>query len=235
MRPDLPQDISNVGADEGVLHEGLVMGAEEALERLDIARLVSGDKRRHGLHFGVIAVGLGFLGAERVDIGLGEHAGEGEILEALHFTRFACFVITLESLEEIGGRLVPLELAHVHFAPALPNDAHHSRVWDGAFYGERLLVQLLQLLGVLLLRVHADLHRVDFQELRPFLRIVFAVWRFARVVELLHYWLQPVEILCVQVEVAQLHVRPEPKPVVARSLQRLQCGVEEFLKKLRVL
>ena len=51
------------------------------------------------------------------------------------------------------------------------------------------LVQLLELLAVLGLRVHLDLQRVNFQQLRPLLQVVLAFLRLARPVQLpQHLW-----------------------------------------------
>lgn len=57
-------------------------------------------------------------------------------------------------LEEVGGGLGPDALVHVHLAAALADDGHDARVRDRGLDGQRPLVQLLQLLRVLLLRVY---------------------------------------------------------------------------------
>ena len=48
---------------------------------------------------------------------------------------------------------------------------------DGALDVEALVVERLQLLVVLLRRVHLDLERVDLQQLRPLLQVVVAIVR----------------------------------------------------------
>ena len=57
-------------------------------------------------------------------------------------------------------------------APTSDN-AHDEWMRDGRLDVQRLLVQLLQLLVVLLRRVHLDLQRVDLQQLGPLLHVVF--------------------------------------------------------------
>ena len=48
---------------------------------------------------------------------------------------------------------------------------------DGALDVQALVVQRLELLVVLLRRVHLDLERVDLQQLRPLLQVVVAIVR----------------------------------------------------------
>lgn len=75
-------------------------------------------------------------------------------------------------LEEVGGGVRPAALVHVHLAAALADDAEDAGVGYGGLDGQRLVVQLLEPLCVLLLRVHLDLQRIDLQQLRPLLQII---------------------------------------------------------------
>ena len=58
---------------------------------------------------------------------------------------------------------------------------------DGALDVQALVVQRLELLVVLLRRVHLDLERVDLQQLRALLQVVVAVVRLTAGVQLLQY------------------------------------------------
>jgi hypothetical protein len=71
-------------------------------------------------------------------------------------------------------------IVHVHFASALPDDALHTRVRDGALDAQGLLVQLLQLLVVALLCVHLDLNRVHLQQLGALLQVLAAISSLTR-------------------------------------------------------
>ena len=60
---------------------------------------------------------------------------------------------------------------HVHLASTLPYDAHDTRVWDGTLDVQCLVVQLLELFGVLLLSVHLNFKGIHFEELCAFLQV----------------------------------------------------------------
>ena len=68
--------------------------------------------------------------------------------------------------------------------PPTSDHPHDERVWDGRLDVERLFVQCLQLLVVLLLSVHLYFKCVHLEELRSFLDIVHTVLRLAGLVQL---------------------------------------------------
>lgn len=61
---------------------------------------------------------------------------------------------------------------HVHLAAALADDAHDARVRNCGLDAQRLHVELLQLLRVLLLREDLDLQRVHLQQLCSLLQVI---------------------------------------------------------------
>lgn len=103
------------------------------------------------------------------------HVGQHQVLEARGASRRAGLVVVLERLEEIGVRLLELILAKVHLATALANHTHDQRMGNRRFDVQRLLVQCLQFLVVLLRRVHLDLQCVDLQQLGALLQVVLAL------------------------------------------------------------
>ena len=72
---------------------------------------------------------------------------------------------------------------------------------------QRLLVKSLQLLVVLLLRVHLYLQRVHLQELGALLHIVNTVLRLAGLVQLLQDFRQTGIVTTVEAELAELRGR----------------------------
>ena len=100
---------------------------------------------------------LCYLRIEWIDAGLHEHVSEDEVLEAGGTTGRPALVVVLEGLEKVCVRLLKLALAQMHLAAALPDHAQDERVWDGGLDVQGLVVQRLQLLIVLLRRVHLDL------------------------------------------------------------------------------
>lgn len=69
---------------------------------------------------------------------------------------------------------------HVHLASTLPYDAHDTRVGYGTLHCQRLLVQLLQPLGVFLLSVHLDFKSVHLKQLSALLQVLSAIRILAR-------------------------------------------------------
>ena len=64
---------------------------------------------------------------------------------------------------------------HVHLASTLPYDTHDTRVGYGTLHCQRLLVQLLQPLGVFLLSVHLNFKRIHLKQLSALLQILSAI------------------------------------------------------------
>ncbi len=65
---------------------------------------------------------------------------------------------------------------HVHLAATLSYDPHDTWVGYGTLHSQRLLVQLLQPLGIFLLSVHLDLKSIDFEQLSALFQVFSAVW-----------------------------------------------------------
>mmetsp|Transcript_37145 Transcript_37145/g.116912 ORF Transcript_37145/g.116912 Transcript_37145/m.116912 type:complete len:233 (+) Transcript_37145:46-744(+) len=131
LRADVLEQVLDVVLDEGVVHDGALVGAQDLLELQDLVALVRPHQVGHGQDLGVVLVRLGLLGVERVDLRLHEHVGEHEVLEALDAPLVPCLIVVLERLEEVRRRVVPHALRHVHLAPALADDPHDAGVGDG--------------------------------------------------------------------------------------------------------
>ena len=65
---------------------------------------------------------------------------------------------------------------HVHLATTFSYDPHDTWMGYGTLDSQCLLVQLLQPLGIFLLRVHLDLKSIDFKQLSALLQVFCAVW-----------------------------------------------------------
>lgn len=79
-------------------------------------------------------------------------------------SRAASIVVAFECLKEISVGSLPCFLAHVHLAAALPNSPHDPRVRNSTFDTQGLIIQLLQLLEVLLSRIHLNFDCINLQQ-----------------------------------------------------------------------
>lgn len=94
---------------------------------------------------------------------------------------------------------VPLKLR-----PLTSNHSHDERVWYGGLDVQRLFVEGLQFLVILLLRVHLDLQGVHLQQLRPLLDVIDTLLRLTGLVQLFYNPCQAGEVPSIEVEFAQL-------------------------------
>lgn len=220
------RDLVDVLGNEGVGEEVLVL-LEDALVLMDIVPLVRIDQLGHGGDAGVVPVGLRLLAVEGVDVGPHQHGREQQVFEDLDALQAAGFVVVAEGLEEVGLCVLPVLLAHVHFATALPDDAHDLGVGHGRAHLEGPLVQDLELLVVLHLGVHLDLEGEDLEEVSALAGVVGAVLTPTGIVELLKLLSNGQVVSAVEQELGKLDVGLQPEPLVVCGLETFQCeGVE---------
>ena len=111
----------DVLADERVLHDRRLVGAQYLLEGGDVVVLVSLHQIGHRDDLRVVLVGLRLLRVEWIDVRLHEHRRQHQVLEAGGAPRVARLVVVLERLEEVDVRLFEGALAQVHLAAAFCN------------------------------------------------------------------------------------------------------------------
>lgn len=102
----------------------------------------------------------------------------------------------------------------MHFSSTFTDDSQNKRMWNGRLDVQRLIIKRLQLLVVLLRGVHLDFKRVNLEQLRAFLQIIFAILRSATRVKLLQNPGQFPVFTTVKIQFAQLCHRLEPQSLI---------------------
>lgn len=83
------------------MREKSLLTPQDLFRLVDVAILVRLHERLHRRNLAIALVRLGLLAVERVDLALGEHVREDEVLEDLDPLRRPGFVVGFERFEEV--------------------------------------------------------------------------------------------------------------------------------------
>ena len=130
------------------------------------------------------------------------------IVVTLIFLKPPCLLINVfEGQKHLQAEAQDRLRPRPHPSDPTSDNTHDERVGDGRLDVQGLLVECLELLAVLLLRVHLDLQRVHLQQLSAFLHVVLPLRRLARQVQLLQDASQSAIVPTVETQLPQLQKR----------------------------